>query len=117
MTIPINNNVYGTFICNHSLDNLADSLKYRMKLNDDQIWIKKSALDGTQTLKIKASSFEFESTKTKNYDEYFFNGAVAGTNDQVIELVRELHKYLQQAGYKAKFEVYDEQFGFVEAVG
>lgn len=116
MSLPAANNVYGTFICRHSLNNLADMLRYRMRLNEDQLWIKKSAYDGTQTLKIKTALFEFETTITKNPNEYFLNGAVAGADDDIIALVKQIHQVFQQGGYPVHFEIYDKNFNFVEAI-
>ena len=114
MKIPGYNNVYGYFLCPYSLENVAKILVYRLNLRAENISVKKSQFDGTQKMRILSEIAEFEAYQSKGKNEYFFNGAVAGTAQEVYRYVQEIQMILNQSGYSARFEIYDEAHNCVE---
>lgn len=113
MQIPPSYNIFGKLTCNHSLQLVADKLKYHLGLYMDELVLSKSDVDKNQKLEIKNSSYELTIEKSPLSNEYFIKAAVAGSTQEVIAFANRLFKCLQQAGYSSSFEIYDEKFNFI----
>ncbi|WP_289535851.1 hypothetical protein [Pseudomonas sp. SO81] len=109
MEIPESNNVYGLLTCPESLEEPARVLRQTLALGSDDVVVKKSQFDGAQSLVFSAAQADFKAYGATEEGEYLFNGAVAGTAEEVCLFVQELHSALTQAGYRIRFEVYDAQ--------
>ena len=109
-SLPEQNNVYGHLQCAHGLSEPAKVLRYRLGLGEDQVHLQKSQFDGSQRLHICSERADFEIYRAREENAYLFSGAVAGTEQEVCDFVRELHAILDQNGYPARFEIYNPSY-------
>lgn len=117
MNIPINNNVYGQFYCDHSLDSVAQGLRNYFGYEDHQVYITKSNFGGTQTLSISTNEIDFESIKTDESNHYLFSGAIGGDIENVVAFTERLSHIMNKLCIKAMFEVYNENSDFIREFG
>jgi alkanesulfonate monooxygenase SsuD/methylene tetrahydromethanopterin reductase-like flavin-dependent oxidoreductase (luciferase family) len=106
--LPSSNNVYGLLSCDGRLQELAQLLRALLAATESEISIKISQFDGAQTLRVRTERAEFDAYLSGADRTFLFNGAVAGTAEQVCLFVQRLHKALQVAGFHPRLEVYDD---------
>ena len=104
------NNVYGHFYSNSSLEKLAYLLRWRLGYSEDEVWVKKSQYDGIQKIRIDRKNVDFESTKIDKKGKYLFNGTITGTEDEICQYLENLQNIMNHADYQSEFEVYDEKY-------
>jgi hypothetical protein len=113
MELPERNNVYGTLQCNDQLNEVADIVRLVMSLAESEVHIKTSGFDDSQKILIRSARAEFDGYFADTNGKLLFNGAVAGSVDEVTRLIQEVHGALNAAGFAPKFEVYDNAFNCV----
>lgn len=110
MELPVNNNVYGYFICNTNLEKLAAVLQRSISTPDLIVSVTKSRYDDSQTIFLSSQNWEFDSRKFDNHGKYALNGAVAGDKTKVCAVVNEIFTILNRHDYQPVFEVYNDAF-------
>ncbi|WP_144395624.1 hypothetical protein [Pleionea sediminis] len=108
--MPNTNNVYGYFTSRSNLEKLASIFKRRLSDHNVNIVVNKSHYDGTQSIQLNGDKIEFDSTLFNNEGRYSFNGAVAGSESEIYEVVNEIFTILKEHKFKPVFEVYNESF-------
>jgi hypothetical protein len=107
MAIPQRNNVYGVFECNGRIAELTELVRNHMALADDEIWLKKSQFDNEETLIVCSNQADFATCRGPTNGELLFNGAVAGSSQEVRRFVQDMHRAATAAGFRPRFEIYD----------
>ncbi len=111
--LPSINNVYGLIFANTSLERVGSVLRTRLGLTINEVYIHKSQFDKSETLYIRTVDYEFETQKAKQDNSWLLNGAVAGDLQAVLMVLKQLSDCLYWAGYKTKFEIYDDEFNCI----
>ena len=106
-------NVFGSLHSSVGLQPVAAALCSRLGLTPDQVWIKRSSLDGSETLLIETETCSLESLPTETSGTWLFNGAVDGTPDEIFATLLPIFQRLHSAGFSVKFEIYDAAFHLV----
>ena len=108
MNLPERNNVYGIMQCRGQLNEVAEIVGSALSLAKSEIHIKTSEFNGEQKLMIRSIDTEFDAYFTGIDEELLFNGAVAGSAEQVSELVQKIHNAFKAAGFTPRFEIYND---------
>jgi hypothetical protein len=108
MEIPEDNNVYGFLECVGRIEELTELVRNHLALTASEIWLKRSQFDGAETIIIRSKKADFNAYKGMADGELLFNGSVAGNDQEVQRFVQELHRALTTAGFRPRFEIYDE---------
>jgi len=95
------------------LQPVAAALCSHLGLTPEQVWIRRSSLDGSETLMIETEMCFLESLPTETPGTWLFNGAAEGTSDEIIEALLPIIEKLDGAGFSATFEIYDGAFRLV----
>ncbi|HET7538510.1 MAG TPA: hypothetical protein VFK05_01515 [Polyangiaceae bacterium] len=106
-------NVFGSLQSSVGLQPVAAALCSGLGLTPDEVWIKRSSFDGTETLLVETETCSLESLPTETSGTYLFNGAVDGTPDEIFDTLLPIVQKLQGAGFPAAFEIYDAAFHLV----
>jgi hypothetical protein len=69
--------------------------------------------NGAETLRLETERCSLEATPAKQGDRWQFNGAVAGTPEDIYATLLPIVQNLEWAGFSAHFEIYDSSFRFV----
>jgi len=107
-------NVFGVLHSPVGLQPVAAALCSRLGLTPEQVWIKRSSLDGRETLLIETETCSLESHPSETSGTWLFNGAVDGTPDEIFETLLPIVQKLHFAGFSAAFEIYDAAFRLVD---
>lgn len=100
-------NVFGLLHSSVALSPVAAALCSGLGLTPDQVWIKRSSFDGTETLIVETESCALESLPTETSGVWLFNGQVDGTPEEIYETLLPIVQRLGSAGFEATFEIYD----------
>jgi hypothetical protein len=111
--LPPVSNVFGYLRSNVGLQPVVSVLRSRLALTAAEIWVKRSSLDGTETLRMETLNCSLETSPARALDTWSFNGAVAGTPDEIFSALLPIVQHLGWAGFSATFEIYDANFRFV----
>ncbi|HYP76187.1 MAG TPA: hypothetical protein VER12_09540 [Polyangiaceae bacterium] len=106
-------NVFGFLHSAIGLQPVAAALCSRVVLTPEQVWIKRSSFDGTETLIIETETCALESLPTEVSGMWLFNGQVDGTPEEIFEILLPIVQTLTSAGFSATFEIYDTAFHLV----
>jgi hypothetical protein len=106
-------NVFGTLHSPIGLQPVAAALCSPLGLTPEQVWIKRSSFDGTETLLVETETCSLESVPTETSGAWLFNGAVDGTPEEIFEILLPMVEKLHWAGFPAAFEIYDAAFHLV----
>jgi hypothetical protein len=106
-------NVFGTLHSPIGLGPVAAALCSDLGLSVEEVWIKRSSFDGTETLLIETETCSLESLPTETSGTWLFNGAVDGTPEEIFETLLPIVQKLHFAGFLAEFEIYDAAFYLV----
>lgn len=94
------------------LQPVREVLCSRLGMSSEQVSVKRSAVDGEQTLHIETGACSLETRPFKTPNTWQLNGAVAGTPDEIFETLLPIVQNLKWAGFSATFEIYDASFQF-----
>ena len=108
------NNIYGTLVCNTSLEKPCKILRYGLGLTEAEVYVYKSQFDGAEYLKVRTKIYYLETDKTNQDSEHLFNGEVAGDTPEVITRVKAIADVLNRHNYQCQFEIYDDNLEFIE---
>jgi len=108
MAIPRRNNVYGLLECDDRIAELTELVRNHLALSDDEIWLKKSQFDDEEALLVCSNQADFATCRGTVNGQLLFNGAVAGSSQEVRRFVQDLHQAATAAGFCPRFEIYDE---------
>jgi hypothetical protein len=111
--LPSPNNVYGALFSTTSLQKVADVLRSRLGLTAAEVFVCKSEGESHETLYIKTAEYEFDTHQVGEANIWSFSGSVAGNRSEILMLLKYLFDPLHFAGYKTKFEIYDEEFNCI----
>lgn len=100
-----NNNVYGQLIAPGGLRPVVVAVEEA--LGPGCVSMFRSRASDTETLRIRSDAADLESLPLPGGMEHLLNGAVDGTLDEVIALVRLLSRALQEANIEHSFEIHD----------
>jgi len=106
-------NVFGTLRSSLGLAPVAAALCSHLGLTPEQVWIKRSSFDGSETLIVETETCSLETLATETSGMWLFNGAVDGTPDEIFETLLPIVQKLHSAGFSAAFEIYDAAFNLV----
>ena len=110
-SLPSTTNVFGSIVCGVSLATVQRCLVERAGLPPSSLHLRTSSFDGSQTLTIRTELMEMEIRPGHNAENtWFFNGAVAGTLDEIKTALGALCEPLSFVGFPSQFEIYDEAF-------
>ncbi|WP_221885739.1 hypothetical protein, partial [Variovorax sp. MHTC-1] len=113
MEIPESNNVYGLIDCGGRMKEFAAALQ---RFRGAEVRLKVSQFDGAQSIRMDTPDASFHAYKSLD-SEFLFNGAVAGEAEPVCQFTRELYNVLHQAGFRTRFDVYDEDGATLATIG
>lgn len=105
MRVPRTNNVYGQVIAPGGLRPVLVAVEALLGPGCASLFQTRAA--GTETLRIRTDTADFESLPMPGGMEHLLNGAVAGTPEQVVQFVRTLSAALSDAKVEHSFEVHD----------
>jgi hypothetical protein len=111
--LPPVNNVFGYLHSPVGLQPVASALCSRLGLTAEQVWVARSSFDGAESLRIETPDCSLETRSTQTVDTWLFNGAVAGTPEEIFSTLLPIVRNLQWAGFSATFEIYDAEFQLV----
>lgn len=100
---PDDDNVAGLLNAPRGLATVAAAVG--RTFGQDLVSVYRSGFDGTETLRVRTASAEFETTHLGG-DEYLFNGGVGGSPAEVEAFLRRLSASLAADGIGHQFEVY-----------
>lgn len=106
-------NVFGYLHSPVGLQPVAAALCSSLGLTPEQVWIKRSSFDGSETLIIETETCALESSPNETSGTWLFNGAVDGTPQEIFETLQPIVEILDRAGFSATFEIYDAAFQLV----
>jgi len=113
MGIPDSNNVYGLIDCGGRVKEFAAALQ---RFQGAEVRLKVSQFDGAESVRMDTPDASFHAYKSLD-SEFLFNGAVVGETELVCQFTRGLHNVLHQAGFRARFDVYDEDGATLATIG
>jgi|JI102314DRNA_FD_contig_51_4755249_length_434_multi_1_in_0_out_0_1 hypothetical protein len=108
MEIPEFNNVYGLILCDGRVHELAQLLRIFLDVGECEVRVKTSQFDGEETLRVSTETADFDLYLADADRKFLFNGAVAGDTEQVCDFIIRLYAALQDGGFQASLEVYDD---------
>ena len=103
-------NVFGFLRSPVGLQPVAAALCSQQGLTPEQVWIKRSSLDGSETLIIETETCFLESVPTDTPGTWLFNGAAEGTSDEIVETLLPIVEKLGGTEFSVTFEIYDAAF-------
>jgi hypothetical protein len=106
-------NVFGSLHSPVGLQPVAAALCSRLGLSPEQVWIKRSSFDGSETLLVETETCSLESVPTETSGVWLFNGAVDGTPEEIFQTLSKIVEMLHFAGFAGAFEIYDAAFRLV----
>lgn len=104
-SVPDGNNVYA-ILAVHGLAKVGKAA--RRACGPEAVSLYRSGYDGTDTLRIRTASADFETTHLGD-DEYLLSGGVGGFVGEVKAFVCRLSESLAAEGVTHQFEVYDDE--------
>ena len=111
--LPLCNNVYGYLHSSVGLQGVANVLRNHLGWSEQEVYICTSQFDGSETLKIRRETCEFETQILKEGGKWLFHGAVAGELYDILATLKDMCEPLRFSGYETSFEIYDEAFKFI----
>ena len=105
--VPEGNNVYGIITAPQGLEPVLRAIE--QVVSGGRASIYRSRFNGSETLRLRSESADFESDHLDDGVQHLFNGGVGGSLEEVVALVRALSESLSQSGIEHSFEVYDDQ--------
>jgi hypothetical protein len=112
--LPPVNNVFGYLHSAVGLQPVLEVLQSRLGLGAAEAHVTRSE-DGIQTLQIETSACHLLTHAAQKVDTWRFDGAVAGSIDEIFDTLLPIVQALKWAGFRAHFEIYDASFQFVGA--
>lgn len=110
--LPPVNNVFGYLHSAVGLQPVVEVLRSRLGLSADEARLTRSAENGSQTLQIETSACLLLTHPARKVDTWRFDGAVAGSPDEIFDTLLPFVQALKWAGFRAHFEIYDPSFQF-----
>jgi hypothetical protein len=111
--LPPVSNVFGYLHSRIGLGPVATVLHSRLGMSSDEVRVKRSAFDGNETLRIETSTCSLETRPSPTVGTWQFNGAVAGSPEEIFQILLPIVHNLKWAGFSAHFEIYDATFSLV----
>ena len=105
--IPEGNNVYGIITAPQGLEPVLRAIE--QVVGGGRASIYRSQFNGSETLRLRSESADFESDPLDDGVQHLFNGGVGGSLEKVVAFVRALSESLSRSGIEHSFEVYEGQ--------
>ena len=86
--LPPVSNMFGYLYSSRGLNPIAIVLRTRLGLSPEEVWVTRSAFDGGETLRVETPVCWLETAPARGADRWQFNGAVAGTPDEIFETLQ-----------------------------
>lgn len=112
MAVPRGNNVYGQLVAPDGLRAVLAAVERALGPGCASVY--KTA--GVERLRLRSDTADMETLPLPGGMEHLFNGAVAGSADEVMALVRSLSDALTQLGIEHGFEVLDAARGYSRSI-
>ena len=107
MKLPDSNNIYSTIKGPIDFEQ-AEKILMRV-FPKAKVWVKTSKYKGAKTLHVQSDEADFEGYPMGDGkgSDYLFNGALAGSEAQIIEKIKLIHQSFEQGGFSMTIEAYD----------
>jgi hypothetical protein len=101
------NNVYGIVTAPQGLEHVLRAVE--QVVGGGRASIYRSHFNGSETLRLRSESADFESDHLDDGVQHLFSGSVDGSLEEVVALVLLLSESLSRSGIEHSFEVHDDQ--------
>ena len=109
------NNIFGTLICDSSLEKPCKILRYSLGLTKIEACVYRSQFNGNEYLKVRTEIYNLETNKIGKGLKHSFGGDVAGNDLEVLTRIKAIADILNRSGYQCHFEIYDgNNLGFID---